>query len=345
MPGGHAAIIEAMRRRVQRGRCLIKGKASRRNNVESAAAAAVAVAPTPAPTPAPPLVPSSTVAPLIARLVTLSASEPVLFRVDGLLDAATCRRLIAAVPGRAMTPSTVGDGLLDKSFRDSESCTLFPCDSDAVRLAIERIDGLAAAAIAAAGRGPAPPRRDGRPWLERPGHGGVEVVRYGAGQRFEEHWDHNATRPGFDRPLTIVVYLNGEGEKEEGEGGEDDDDEEGEEEEDDEEEDEEEEEDDEEEEGEEAGRLVGGGTLFPLAAAAPAEEEEEGEEAAPLPEGVERIPGQRRGLRVAPRAGRALAWFNTLPDGRLDVASKHAGERVEAGGKYILAAFFVKARA
>lgn len=45
-------------------------------------------------------------------------------------------------------------------------------------------------------------------------------------------------------------------------------------------------------------------------------------------------------LRVPPVAGRALLWFNHLPDGRADPASLHVGEPVVAGEKVVLLYFF-----
>lgn len=43
---------------------------------------------------------------------------------------------------------------------------------------------------------------------------------------------------------------------------------------------------------------------------------------------------------VPPVAGRALVWFNHLPDGRPDPASLHVGEEVKAGEKVVLLYFF-----
>lgn len=45
-------------------------------------------------------------------------------------------------------------------------------------------------------------------------------------------------------------------------------------------------------------------------------------------------------IAVAQAPGRALIWFNHLPDGRPDPASLHAGLPVEAGEKVVLLYFF-----
>lgn len=50
------------------------------------------------------------------------------------------------------------------------------------------------------------------------------------------------------------------------------------------------------------------------------------------------------GLRVAPRIGDAIVFANTLPDGRPDPASQHAGEPVTQGVKW-LATRWIRARA
>lgn len=45
-------------------------------------------------------------------------------------------------------------------------------------------------------------------------------------------------------------------------------------------------------------------------------------------------------LRVPQREGRALIWYNHLPDGRPDPASLHVGEPVQEGEKVVLLFFF-----
>ena len=42
-----------------------------------------------------------------------------------------------------------------------------------------------------------------------------------------------------------------------------------------------------------------------------------------------------RGLAVRPVTGAALLWFNMLPNGRMDRASRHAGCPVTKGDKWI----------
>lgn len=85
------------------------------------------------------------------------------------------------------------------------------------------------------------------------------------------------------------------------------------------------------------GSVDGGGTIFPKARV------EGGRDAArSFPEGVEERPGGG-GLRVGPRVGRAVAFFNTDVKGMLDDASKHAAEEVKAGVKHVLTKFYVAA--
>ena len=41
------------------------------------------------------------------------------------------------------------------------------------------------------------------------------------------------------------------------------------------------------------------------------------------------------GIKVIPRSGNAIVFYNVLPDGNLDDLSQHAGGKVERGVKYV----------
>ena len=46
------------------------------------------------------------------------------------------------------------------------------------------------------------------------------------------------------------------------------------------------------------------------------------------------------GIRVAPQSGKAVAFYNILPDGNMDDLSQHSGGKVEKGVKYLANVWF-----
>jgi len=41
------------------------------------------------------------------------------------------------------------------------------------------------------------------------------------------------------------------------------------------------------------------------------------------------------GIKIKPQSGKAVVFYNVLPDGNFDQLSQHAGEKVEQGVKYV----------
>jgi hypothetical protein len=269
--------------------------------------------PSPSSSPTPPT--TTTPAPLRDRIVQLSTS-PELFLVDGLIDQGACKALVASL-GKLAASTVSGSsstGGVDKSYRDSDERVLFAEESSEARQAIRGMDAFASAAAALAGR--CDEDEEGE---LRPEHRSGALIRYKKGQKFERHHDHGS-RKHLNRTLTVILYLNSSSEGGLGGigGGSAET---------------EEENKNQSENQTEGGGLIGGGTLFPEIEALTPQAKKK------LPEGVEK---RSRGheLLVRPRAGRAVAFFNTTPSGDLDERSLHAGEEVLAGEKVIVTQFY-----
>jgi hypothetical protein len=248
--------------------------------------------------------------PTTPALVTLSQAFPSLFLADGLLDAAACAALVRE-EARGLLPSTVSAGpgasRFDKSFRDSSSLLLRSDASPLVARAVKAMKKFADEAAATAGR------------CGGAAKGGID----GGGGGEEEGEEEEGALALLDGRASIVRYEVGEkfvphwdhGSKTTCNrtltvllylnGG-----------------------------GKKGDGLVGGGTLFLRAG--------KGAGGRPLPDGVKRC-AESGSLRVLPRPGRAVAFFNTTREGDRDDASEHAGEKVVAGKKYLLTAFFLAA--
>lgn len=246
---------------------------------------------------------------VLTRTVVLSRRRPALFLLDGALDPETCSALVAGAG--SLEPSGVSrysKGVhVDKAFRDSEQRALCYGESDAANRALSAMDMFAALAAQLA-------RRLDRGVAGMVSEDPASLIRYGPGQRFGLHYDHGS-RDHVNRDLTVIVYLTSEhapGSRDgsgDGGGGNDG-----------------------EKKKKEQQRLIGGGTLFPGVRVA---------KDAKLPRGVDRQPGGR-GMLVRSRAGRAVAFFNTLENGggKRDSASLHAGQRIVQGVKFIATCFY-----
>ncbi|KAL7468649.1 hypothetical protein ACHAXS_008882 [Conticribra weissflogii] len=135
----------------------------------------------------------------------------------------------------------------------------------------------------------------------------MQLLRYGPGERYEPH--HDFTYPSVEnryqprRFATVLMYLTGEGDVVD----EEDDD------------------------------LLGVRPKSSVSASSPTSSDAE---RSPLKGGETTFPRAittqfHDGVKVQPQAGKAVLFYNVLPDGNMDDLSQHSGGMVESGVKYL----------